>query len=146
MSAGFLTFGSLFFVHFFANSNNLFEYCDLSRKFSPKKGQTSGEYETAFAVSRDLVCGPLRTLKTGQMLRFLVVCMSSGSTKKADIPYLTFPCGLCLKLANTTRALQIRAFTSSVTLQSELIQLSRYVKRSTTSSASPWIANGVFSD
>ncbi|KER27079.1 hypothetical protein T265_13858, partial [Opisthorchis viverrini] len=53
---------------------------------------------------------------------------------------------LCLKLANATRTLQIRAFTSSVTLQSELIQLPRYVKRSTTSSTSPWIVNGVFSD
>ncbi|KER33487.1 hypothetical protein T265_00602 [Opisthorchis viverrini] len=44
-----------------------------------------------------------------------------------------------VKLANAARALQIRAFTSSVTLQSELIQLPRYVKCSTTSSASPWI-------
>ncbi|KAG5448504.1 hypothetical protein CSKR_101947 [Clonorchis sinensis] len=52
----------------------------------------------------------------------------------------------CLKLANVTRALQIRALTSSVTLQSELIQFPRYVKCSTTSSASPWIVSGVFSD
>ncbi|KAG5446084.1 hypothetical protein CSKR_103838 [Clonorchis sinensis] len=52
----------------------------------------------------------------------------------------------CLKLANATRALEIRAFTSSVTLQSELMQLPRYVKRSTTSSTSPWIVSGVFSD
>ncbi|KAG5449878.1 hypothetical protein CSKR_103686 [Clonorchis sinensis] len=48
---------------------------------------------------------------------------------------------LCLKLANVTRALKFRAFTLSVTLQSELMQLPRYVKRSTTSSASPWIVN-----
>ncbi|KER31163.1 hypothetical protein T265_02492 [Opisthorchis viverrini] len=52
----------------------------------------------------------------------------------------------CLKLANANRALQVHAFTSSVTLHSELIQLPRYVKRSTTSSASPWIVSGVFSD
>ncbi|KER23801.1 hypothetical protein T265_08390 [Opisthorchis viverrini] len=48
----------------------------------------------------------------------------------------------CLKFANAARALQIRAFTSSVTLQSELIQLPRYMKRSTTSSLFPWIASG----
>ncbi|KAG5450969.1 hypothetical protein CSKR_105278 [Clonorchis sinensis] len=48
--------------------------------------------------------------------------------------------------SNATRDLQIRAITSSVTLQSELIELPRYVKRSTTSSASPWIVSGVFSD
>ncbi|KAG5443884.1 hypothetical protein CSKR_100868 [Clonorchis sinensis] len=42
--------------------------------------------------------------------------------------------------------LQIRAFTSSVTLQSELIQPPRNVKRSTTSSASPWNVSSVFSD
>ncbi|KAG5442536.1 hypothetical protein CSKR_108731, partial [Clonorchis sinensis] len=47
--------------------------------------------------------------------------------------------------SNATRALQIRAFTSSVTPQSELIQLPRYVKRSTTSSALLWIVSGVFS-
>ncbi|KAG5445797.1 hypothetical protein CSKR_106061 [Clonorchis sinensis] len=47
---------------------------------------------------------------------------------------LRFP---SLKLANATRALQIHALTTSVTLKSELIQLPRYVKRSTTSSASP---------
>ncbi|KER26458.1 hypothetical protein T265_06312 [Opisthorchis viverrini] len=41
----------------------------------------------------------------------------------------------CLKLANAARALQIRAFTSSVTLQSELIQLPRYL-----GSADFWIA------
>ncbi|KAG5442718.1 hypothetical protein CSKR_108025 [Clonorchis sinensis] len=48
--------------------------------------------------------------------------------------------------SNATGALEIRAFTSSVTPQSELIQLPRYVKCSTTSSASPWIVSGVFSD
>ncbi|KAG5441975.1 hypothetical protein CSKR_110763 [Clonorchis sinensis] len=53
---------------------------------------------------------------------------------------------LCLKLVNANRALQIRALTSFVTPQSELIQLQRYVKRSKTSSVSPWIISGVFSD
>ncbi|KER19190.1 hypothetical protein T265_11952 [Opisthorchis viverrini] len=51
--------------------------------------------------------------------------------------------GTCLKLANAARALEIRAFASSVTLQPELIQHPRYVKRSSTS---PWIVSGVFSD
>ncbi|KER19107.1 hypothetical protein T265_12005 [Opisthorchis viverrini] len=41
--------------------------------------------------------------------------------------------------SNSTRTWQIHALTSSVTLQSELIQLPKYVKRSTTSNASPWI-------
>ncbi|KAG5444461.1 hypothetical protein CSKR_101863 [Clonorchis sinensis] len=42
----------------------------------------------------------------------------------------------CLEQANSTRALHLRALTSSVKLQSELIQLLRYLKRSTTSSVS----------
>ncbi|KAG5444707.1 hypothetical protein CSKR_107757 [Clonorchis sinensis] len=41
---------------------------------------------------------------------------------------------------------QIRAFTSSATLHSELIQLPRYVKRSTTLKNSPRIVSGAFSD
>ncbi|KAG5442879.1 hypothetical protein CSKR_105174 [Clonorchis sinensis] len=50
------------------------------------------------------------------------------------------------KLANTPRALEIRALTSSVTLQLEPMQLPRYVKRSTTSSTSPWIVSGTLND
>ncbi|KER19777.1 hypothetical protein T265_11528 [Opisthorchis viverrini] len=52
----------------------------------------------------------------------------------------------CLKSAKATRDLQSRALTSSVTLQSELIQLPRYVKRSTTSTISSRIVSGAFSD
>ncbi|KAG5451256.1 hypothetical protein CSKR_112856, partial [Clonorchis sinensis] len=54
-------------------------------------------------------------------------------------PKTRFLIASCPNLANATRALQIRTFTSSVTLQSELIQLPRKVKRSTSSSSSSWI-------
>ncbi|KER27615.1 hypothetical protein T265_05339 [Opisthorchis viverrini] len=67
---------------------------------------------------------------------------SSLTTTQQNSPY----CSLIHTLANAARALQIRAFTSSVTLQSELIQLPRHVKCSTTFSTSPWIVSGVFSD
>ncbi|KAG5443935.1 hypothetical protein CSKR_100817 [Clonorchis sinensis] len=55
-----------------------------------------------------------------------------------DIPLC---CHRCLKLSKATRALQIRALTSPVKLQSGLIQLPRYVERSKTSSTSSWIVH-----
>ncbi|KER34253.1 hypothetical protein T265_00102 [Opisthorchis viverrini] len=78
-------------------------------------------------------------------------CQSTKAVMGLLLPKLTIIECVCLPswvlcLANAARSLQIRAFTSSVTLQSELIQLPRYLKRSTTSSTSPWVVRGVFSD
>ncbi|KER32031.1 hypothetical protein T265_01810 [Opisthorchis viverrini] len=51
----------------------------------------------------------------------------------------------CFKLANAIRALEISAFTSSVTLKSERIRIPRCAKCSKTSSTSPWIVSAVLS-
>ncbi|KAG5454945.1 hypothetical protein CSKR_105882 [Clonorchis sinensis] len=101
---------------------------------------TSYGYETA--VVEHLKTPQFRysnRLKTSQ---FRCSNRPSLTVVQQNSPYWIHHSG-AIGVANATRALQIRALTPSVTLQSELIQLPRYVKRSTTSSNSPC---GAFSD
>ncbi|GAA50525.1 vacuolar protein sorting-associated protein 26B [Clonorchis sinensis] len=53
---------------------------------------------------------------------------------------------MCLKLANATRALQVHALTSFVTLHCDILGLARNAKHSATWSVSPWIVGNAFSD
>ncbi|KER31251.1 hypothetical protein T265_02444 [Opisthorchis viverrini] len=111
--------------------------------------QTENKNATDICRQPYLVVSPTRHSED-HAIPILEGCLKTSHFRCSNRPSLTTiqqkQPALCLKLANAVRALQICAFTSSVTLQSKRVQTPTYVKRSTTAITYPWIACVVFSD